>query len=190
MNMFVLNTQHSYSLFLFLLLVSVALFSYLVQPLRFDLAHDKAGRCFSEEITKINSMVIGNYSIVNSNKDQPLPPNHTMNVQVFPPQGVHPYHVAERVQAGQFAFTAYQSGQYAICFMDTSEDRQVTFFVDFDWKTGVAAANGHHKNIAKRSEVDWLAFEVKTMHETALAIKEEMSYLLERITSMALEDLF
>ncbi|CAK8536663.1 unnamed protein product [Lathyrus sativus] len=182
MNMFVLNKQHSYSLFL--LLVSIAVFSYSVQAMRFDLPHDKAGRCFSEEITKINSMVLGNYSIVNSNQDQPLPPNHIMTVQVYPPQGVVPYHVAERVQAGQFAFTAYQVGQYAICFMDTSDDRQVTFSVDFEWKTGVAAAKGHHKNIAKKSDVDWLAFEVQKMQETALAIKEEMSYLLERNTEM------
>ncbi|KAI5437676.1 hypothetical protein KIW84_023697 [Lathyrus oleraceus] len=176
MNMFVLNTQHSYSLFL-LFLVSVALFSYSVQPMRFDLPPDKAGRCFSEEITKINSMVIGNYSIVNSNQD---PANHTMTVQVFPPKGVYPYHLAEHVQAGQFGFTAYQIGQYAICFMDTTEDRQATFSVDFECRTGVAAAKGHHKNIAKKSDVVSMAFEVQMMHETALAIKEEMSYLLER----------
>ncbi|XP_058772512.1 transmembrane emp24 domain-containing protein p24delta8-like [Vicia villosa] len=183
MNMFVLNTQQSN--FIFLLLVSVALFSYSVQPMRFefDLAHDKVGRCFSEEIEKINSMVIGNYSIVNSNKDKPLPPNYTMNVQVYPPQGTVAYHVAERVQAGQFAFTAYQKGRYAICFMDTSVDREVTFRVDFEWKTGVPTASGHHK-IAKKSDLDWLALEVQTMHDTALAIKEEMTYLLERNTEM------
>lgn len=96
--------------------------------------------------------------------------------------------------------------------MDTTEDRQATFSVDFECRTGVAAAKGHHKNIAKKSDVvvsfsniftikfdlqkyynekslvilnvsnisQSMAFEVQMMHETALAIKEEMSYLLER----------
>lgn len=80
MNMLGLNTQQSY--LLFLLLVALELFSYSVRSMRFDLSYDKAARCFSEDVKK-DSVIVGNYSIVNTNEDHPLPPHHTINVQVF-----------------------------------------------------------------------------------------------------------
>lgn len=72
--------------------------------------------------------------------------------QVSTDGGRAPYHVAEGVQSGQFAFTAYQSGDYSVCFVDTNDDPQVTLSVDLEWKTGVATIN--YPNIVKRNLVD------------------------------------
>ncbi|CAI8587969.1 unnamed protein product [Vicia faba] len=179
--MFVSNTQHLYSLFL--LLVSVALFSYSVQSMRFDLPSSKGNsvRCFSEEIKK-NSMVVGNYSIVNPYGALPLPSNQTITVQVSTHGGMAKYHLAERVQAGKFSFMAYQTGDYIICFVDTTKDPQVTLSIDFEFRVGVEAIDRF--NIAKKSNIDRMAQEVQIMHEMALSIKEEMTYLLERNTEM------
>jgi hypothetical protein len=152
--------------------------------MRFDLPYGKgklAGRCFYEEIKK-NTMVVGNYSIVNPNEGHPLPANHTIIAQVSTHGGRAKYHLAERVQAGQFAFEAYESGNYQICFIDTTEDRQVTLSIDFDWRTGLPAVD--RSNIAKKSHIDKMVQEVQIMHEMALAIKEEMSYLLQRNTEI------
>jgi len=80
MNMLGLNTQKPY--LLFLLVVALGLLSYSVQSMRFDLLYGKAARCFSEEVKK-DSVVFGNYSIVNTNEANPLPPHHTMSVQVL-----------------------------------------------------------------------------------------------------------
>lgn len=180
MNMFGLNTQQSY--FLFLLVVAVGLFSFSVQSMRFDLPHGKGkARCFSEDIKK-NTMVIGNYSIVNPNEGHPLSDNHTITVQVATHGSMAKYHLAERVQAGQFAFTAYQGGDYVICFVDKTEDPQVELSIDFEWRTGMAAIDRH--SIAKKTKVDNMTQEVKILLESALSIKEEMSYLLERNTEL------
>ncbi|GAU46550.1 hypothetical protein TSUD_241410 [Trifolium subterraneum] len=146
--------------------------------MRFDLSYGKSAKCFFEDIQKIHTMVYGNYSIVNPNKDHPLNPIHTITAQVTHAEEGTKYHLAERVQAGQFAFTAYQSGDYLVCFRVTSDDPQLTLSIDFDWKTGVAARG--RPNIAKRSNIDYMTYEVQVMQETALAIKEEMSYLLQR----------
>jgi len=62
------------------------------------------------------------------------------------------YHLAERVQAGQFAFTAYQSGDYVICFVDKTEDPQIALSIDFEWRTGMATIDRH--SIAKKTNVD------------------------------------
>ncbi|XP_058777333.1 transmembrane emp24 domain-containing protein p24delta7-like [Vicia villosa] len=181
MNMFVSNTKHSFSLFL--LLISIALFSSSVQSMRFDLPSTKGNnvRCFSEEIKK-NSMVVGNYSIVNPNEALPLPSNHTITVQVSTHGGMAKYHLAERIQAGKFAFMAYQTGDYIICFVDTTKDPQVTLSIDFEFRVGMEAVDRF--NIAKKSHVDRMAQEVQIMYEMALSIKEEMTYLLERNTEM------
>jgi len=80
MNMFGLNTQKPY--FLFLLVVAMGLLSYSVQSMRFDLSY-KGAKCFSEDVMK-NSMIVGNYSILNLNEGNPLPSNHTITVQLFP----------------------------------------------------------------------------------------------------------
>ena len=61
-------------------------------------------------------------------------------------------HVAERIQSGQFSFTTYQSKEYIICFMDTSDDHQVILSIDFDWRVGVTTLG--RPNIAKRSHID------------------------------------
>ncbi|XP_058772511.1 transmembrane emp24 domain-containing protein p24delta8-like [Vicia villosa] len=178
MNMFGLNTHQSY----LPLLATIVLFSYSVQSIRFELSHGKDARCFSEELIK-NSMIVGNYSIVNHNKDQPLPPNHTIAVQVST-HGVTNAIIyrADDIQLGQFAFTAYETEQYLVCFMGTTEDYKVKLSIDFDIRTGVTTLG--RPNIAKRSNIDRMVYEVQNLHETALSIQEEMSYLRHRNTEM------
>ncbi|AES96851.1 emp24/gp25L/p24 family protein [Medicago truncatula] len=76
-------------------------------------------------------------------------------------------------------YTTYQSEEYIICFFSTTDNPQVTLSVDFEWKTAVKALG--RPNIAKRNQIDKMAFEVYIMHEKALSIKEEMSYLPQRM---------
>ncbi|CAL5188668.1 unnamed protein product [Lathyrus oleraceus] len=180
MNRFGLNTQQSY--LPFVLLVTIVLFSYSVQSIRFELSHGKDARCFSEDLIK-NSMVVGHYSIVNQNNDQPLPPNHTIGVQVST-HGVTNaiLYRADEIQLGQFAFTADETEQYLICFLGTTEDYKGTLSIDFDIRSGVTTLG--RPNIAKRSNIDRMVYEVQMLHETALSIKDEMSYLLQRNTEM------
>ncbi|CAI8587973.1 unnamed protein product [Vicia faba] len=177
MNMFGLNTHKSY--FIFLLLVSMGLFSYSVHSMRFELPYGKSARCFTEEINK-NSMVVGKYSIVDHNK---LPPNYTISVEVST-HGDRPeiFHFAENIQLGQFSFMAYTSEQYFVCFLDTTHDPKVTLSIDFEMKTGVKTLD--RLNILKRAQIDVMAREIQILHETALSIHEEMSYLLHRNTEM------
>ncbi|XP_004490099.1 transmembrane emp24 domain-containing protein p24delta9-like [Cicer arietinum] len=179
MNMLEFNTRKSY--LLFLVGVALGLFSYSVESMRFDLPHGKTNRCFSENVKK-SSMVVGNYSIVNSNNGHPLPANHIIDVRVSTDGGRAPYHVAEGVQSGQFAFTAYQSGDYSVCFVDTNDDPQVTLSVDLEWKTGVATIN--YPNIVKRNLVDRMALDVIYLHKVAVSIMDEMLYLREENDQM------
>ncbi|KAL5100178.1 hypothetical protein RYX36_004505, partial [Vicia faba] len=124
-------------------------------------------------------MIVGNYSIVNHNKDHPLPPDHTIAVQVST-HGVTNAIIyrADNIQLGQFAFTAYETEQYLMCFMGTTDDSNVNLSIDLDMRTGVTTLGW--PNIAKRSNVDRMVHEVQNLHETALSIQEEMSYLLHR----------
>lgn len=61
-------------------------------------------------------------------------------------------HLAKRVQSGQFSIMAYRSDLYVICFVDTTENSQVTLSVDFEWKTGVKTVN--YPTVAKKSYID------------------------------------
>ncbi|AES96848.1 hypothetical protein MtrunA17_Chr5g0417891 [Medicago truncatula] len=166
---------------LFLLVLMVGLFTCLVQSMRFDL-QTGVTRCIAEDIKK-NSMTIGNYSIVNPNEGQPLPSDHTISVQVSTHGGSANHHLATHVQSGQFAFVAHQSGDYLVCFFgDKTHDSQATLSIDFVWKTGVAAKDW--SKIAKKSHIDRMQLEVQILQETAMSIKEEISYLHERGVEM------
>lgn len=59
---------------------------------------------------------------------------------------------ADHIQLGQFAFTAYETEQYVVCFMGTTEDYKVMLSIDFDMRTGVTTLG--IPNIAKRSNID------------------------------------
>ena len=62
------------------------------------------------------------------------------------------YHYSERVESGQFAFTAAEAGDYMACFWAADHKPTVILTVDFDWKTGVAAKDW--SNVAKKGSVD------------------------------------
>lgn len=70
-------------------------------------------------------------------------------------------YLAERIQSGQFSFRAYQSEEYLICFLDTSDDHQVILSIDFEWRTGVMTLG--RRNIPKKSDIDvsFLNFQYK-----------------------------
>ncbi|CAK8536669.1 unnamed protein product [Lathyrus sativus] len=164
-----------------LLLLAVTFFSCSVQSLRFDLPSGFS-KCISEDIKK-NWMTVGNYSIVNSNEGQSLPSDHTIAVTVYMSGATTSHDYAEHVQSGQFSFVAQESGNYLVCFwVDSTRDSGVTLSVDFVWKTGVAAADW--SKIAKQTNVDRMAREVKVLHENALSIMEEIIYLRERDEEM------
>lgn len=68
----------------------------------------------------------------------------------MPPQGTM-LHEADDVEAGQFSFTASESGDYVACISAVGHKPEMTLTIDFDWKTGV-----HSKewtNVAKKSQV-------------------------------------
>ncbi|KAL5100174.1 hypothetical protein RYX36_004501 [Vicia faba] len=159
-------------------LLAVILFACSVQSLRFDLPSGLS-KCIFEDIKK-NWMTVGNYSIVNSNEGQPPPSDHTIAVTLYKYGGSTSYHYAEHVQSGQFAFVAPESGNYVVCFwVDSTHDSGVTLSIDFVWKAGVVARDW--SNIAKQTNVDKMAREVRVLHETALSIMEEIIYLRERM---------
>ncbi|XP_058775376.1 transmembrane emp24 domain-containing protein p24delta9-like [Vicia villosa] len=166
--------------FLFLLVLSIKLFSCSVECMRFDLPPGLA-RCLGEDVKK-NSLTVGNYSIVNHNPGHPLPVNHTILVTVTSNKGTVSHHYADHVQSGQFAIQAHESSDYLVCVWDTTNDPQVSLTIDLDWRTGVAAKDWSY--IAKKTNIDKMTFEVQKMQQAALSIMEDMTYLLERNTEM------
>ncbi|CAJ2648033.1 unnamed protein product [Trifolium pratense] len=166
---------------LFLLVLAIGLFSCSVQSIKFDLSSGGA-RCFSEDVKKY-AIIFGKYSIVSPNEGHPVHENHTITVRVTTQGGSSSHHLADHVQAGQFAFVSHDSGDYLVCFWaDASNNPQATLSIDFEWKTGVAGKDSF--NIAKRSKIEKMTYEVQLMQETAKSIKEEMSYLLQRNEEM------
>lgn len=54
--------------------------------------------------------------------------------------------------SGTFAFTASETGDYMACFWAADHKPVMTFSVDFDWKTGVAAKDW--SNVAKKGQIE------------------------------------
>ncbi|KAG7640344.1 GOLD domain [Arabidopsis suecica] len=163
-----------------ILLLIIALLSPRTLSMRYELKSSKT-KCIGEEIHE-NAMSIGKYFIVNPNEDHhPLPDSHKIIVKVMPPQGKN-LHEADNVEAGQFSFTAYENGSYVACITAIDYKPETTLTIDFDWKTGV-----HSKewtNVAKKSQVDMMEYQVKTLMDTVISIHEEMYYLREREEEM------
>ncbi|KAL3581856.1 hypothetical protein D5086_016188 [Populus alba] len=126
-------------------------------------------------------MTVGKYSIVNPHDSQPFPESHKLTVRVTSSYG-NSYHYSERVESGQFAFTAAEAGDYMACFWAADHKPTVILTVDFDWKTGVAAKDW--SNVAKKGSVDVMEMELKKMYDTVISIQEEMNYLREREDEM------
>ena len=67
------------------------------------------------------------------------------------PEGNY-YHHVDKVDSGNFAFTAPESADYVACFLVSDHRPTITVAVEFDWRTGVAAKDW--PNIAKKGQVD------------------------------------
>uniref|UniRef100_A0A803R9Q3 GOLD domain-containing protein n=1 Tax=Cannabis sativa TaxID=3483 RepID=A0A803R9Q3_CANSA len=147
------------------------------EALQFELQSGHT-KCIAEDI-KSNSMTVGKYSVVNPSEGHPLPDTHKITVTS---QYGNSYHHAEHVTTGQFAFVAAEAGDYMACFFAPDHNPQITFSVDFDWKTGVAAKDW--SNVAKKGSVDVMELELKKLYDTVTSIHEEMFYLREREEEM------
>ncbi|XP_019422371.1 PREDICTED: transmembrane emp24 domain-containing protein p24delta9-like [Lupinus angustifolius] len=174
--MFGLNPKPFFDLSILLLLL---LFCSSTESLRFEV-QSSSTKCISEDI-KSNSMTVGKYSIVNPNEGYPLPDSHRVTVRVTSSFGNN-YHYGDKVQSGQFAFLAAESGDYMTCFWATEHDPKATLTIDFEWKSGVAAKDW--SNVAKKGQVDVMELEIKKLYETVTDIHDEMFYLREREEEM------
>lgn len=154
-------------------------FSSSTESLRFELQSGQT-KCITEDI-KSNSMTVGKYTIVNPNDGYPLPDSHRVTVRVTSSHGNN-YHYGDRVQSGQFAFSAAEAGDYMTCFWAVDNKPEVTLTIDLEWKTGVAAKDW--SNVAKKGQVDVMEIEIKKLQDTVSAIHDEMFFLREREEEM------
>ncbi|KAJ4842809.1 hypothetical protein Tsubulata_046528 [Turnera subulata] len=149
------------------------------ESLRFDLQSGHT-KCIAEDL-KSNSMTVGKYSLVNPQEGHPFPDTHKVTVRVTSSYG-NSYHYSEKVESGQFAFTAAEAGDYMACFWAADHKPPATLTIDFDWKSGVAAKDW--TNVAKRGSVDAMELELKKLYDTVVSIQDEMLYLREREDEM------
>ncbi|KAL4319427.1 hypothetical protein GQ457_18G024880 [Hibiscus cannabinus] len=161
------------------LVLLVGVLSPASESLRFELQSGQT-KCIAEDI-KGNSMSVGKYHVVKPNEDHPLPDSHKITVRVTSSQG-NSFHSAEKVESGQFAFTAAEQGDYISCFWAAEHTPQVTVTVDFDWRTGVHTKDW--TNVAKKGQVNAMELELKNLFDTVQSIHEEMFYLREREEEM------
>ncbi|KAB2031724.1 hypothetical protein ERO13_D05G305300v2 [Gossypium hirsutum] len=167
------------SVIMVVVVVVVGILSSASQALRFELQSGHT-KCISEDI-KSNSMTVGKYHVVNPNEAYPLPDSLKFAVRVTSPQG-NSLHTAEKVETGQFAFTAAEDGDYMACFWAEDHSPQIIMTVDFDWRSGVQAKDW--SNVAKKGQVDVMELELKKLYDTVTSIHEEMFYLREREEEM------
>ncbi|TYI83974.1 hypothetical protein E1A91_D05G332000v1 [Gossypium mustelinum] len=160
------------SVIMVVVVVVVGILSSASQALRFELQSGHT-KCISEDI-KSNSMTVGKYHVVNPNEAYPLPDSLKFAVRVTSPQG-NSLHTAEKVETGQFAFTAAEDGDYMACFWAEDHSPQIIMTVDFDWRSGVQAKDW--SNVAKKGQVDVMELELKKLYDTVTSIHEEMFYL-------------
>ncbi|KAL9246364.1 hypothetical protein vseg_019908 [Gypsophila vaccaria] len=149
------------------------------KSLRFDI---KSGdtKCISEDI-KSNSMTVGKYHVVNPNEGTPLSEAHKITVRVTSPYGNN-YHSADKVESGQFAFTAVEAGDYMACFWTEEHTPPALLTVDFDWKSGIAAKDW--ASVAKKDSIDVMELELRKLMNIVDSIREEMFYLRDREEEM------
>lgn len=56
------------------------------------------------------------------------------------------------MDAGTFAFTAAESGDYMACFLASDHKPPVTLSIEFEWKSGVAAKDW--SKVAKKGQIE------------------------------------
>ncbi|GKB82033.1 transmembrane emp24 domain-containing protein p24delta9-like protein [Tanacetum coccineum] len=147
----------------------------MVKGMRFDLKTG-ATKCITEDI-KINAMTVGKYSIVNPAEGFPLSEEDRVTVRVTSPLGNN-YHFADRKDAGNFAFTAGESGDYMACFWAAKQSPDKSLSIDFDWKSGLAAKDW--SKVAKKGQVEMMELELKKLYDSVTMVHEEMFSLRER----------
>ncbi|CAA7019495.1 unnamed protein product [Microthlaspi erraticum] len=164
---------------LWTMLLILAICSRISQSLHFDL-HSGRTKCIAEDI-KSNSMTVGKYSIDNPHEGQTLPPSHKISVKVTSSSGTT-YHHSEQVDSGQFAFSAVEAGDYMACFSAADHKPEAAISIDFEWRTGVQSKSW--AKVAKKSQIEVMEYEVKSLLDTVNSIHEEMFYLREREEEM------
>ncbi|CAN8312184.1 unnamed protein product [Cochlearia groenlandica] len=165
-----------------IMLLILSILSPATLSMRYELISGHT-KCISEEI-HANAMSVGKYSIVNPNNEDdhhPLPSSHKITVRVTSPQGTA-YHEADGVEAGQFSLTAVETGDYVTCFSAVDHQPETMLIVDFDWRSGIHTKDW--SNVAKKSQVEMMEFEVKKLFETVTFIHDEMYYLRDREEEM------
>ena len=61
-------------------------------------------------------------------------------------------HYADQVDAGNFAFTSSEEGDYLACLWAPDHNPPATMAVEFEWQTGVTAKDW--TNVAKKGQID------------------------------------
>lgn len=62
-------------------------------------------------------------------------------------------HMADDVESGQFVFVAEAAGRYTACFWSPLFKPGGDIEVDFDWKTGISAAD-RSRQVAKKGKIN------------------------------------
>ncbi|PWA96979.1 GOLD-like protein [Artemisia annua] len=127
--------------------------STICQSVRFDIESGKI-KCMLEDI-KIDSVTVGNYSIVNPNEGHPLPEHYQITVTVHSAVGKLHHH-AEGVTSGQFAFEAEKDKDHMACFIAIKHEPPVNISVDFTWSYGMLT--GDWTNVAKKGSQIYMIF--------------------------------
>ncbi|CAH2045635.1 unnamed protein product, partial [Thlaspi arvense] len=113
--------------------------------MRYEL-HSGQTKCISED-THANSISVGKYFLVNPNEGHLLPDSHKITVKMK--------HEADNVEAGQFSFTAFETGTHYTCTSAVAHKSKTTLTVDFDWRSGVHSAHSKDwSKLAKKSQVE------------------------------------
>ncbi|KAK6921987.1 GOLD domain [Dillenia turbinata] len=164
-------------IFVLLLLV---IFINSSESLRFELNSEKM-RCMHEDI-KSGSMSVGKYHVVNPNEGHPLPASHKIIASVS--NDGNSFHYADRVESGQFSFTADDEGDYIACFYAPDKTQESKVTIDFEWKTGVEAVDW--TSIAKRLKLHDIELELKMMEATVESIRDEIvgAYIRQSVNNL------
>ncbi|KAJ8420241.1 hypothetical protein Cgig2_006260 [Carnegiea gigantea] len=149
------------------------------ESLRFELLSGST-KCIAEEI-KRDAMSVGKYTALGPVEGQPAPPSHRITARVTSPKGNN-YHFGEVVEAGTFAFTAAETGDYMACFRAPHHKPPQRISVEFEWRTGIDAKDWY--KVARKGQIELLDVELKRLHETVKSIHDEIFFLREREIEM------
>lgn len=72
-------------------------------------------------------------------------------MQVISPRGRN-YHHTDKVESGNFAFTAPETGDYMTCFWASNNNPPKNVSIEFEWKTGIDVSEWY--NVARKGQID------------------------------------